>query len=367
MKKKTRVLHVFGKMQRGGAELRTIEVMEKLGGEIGFDFCALSGESGVLDNKIKEMGGSTYYCKINYLFPYKFYKFLKKQKYDVVHSHVHYSSGLVVFIAGLAGINMRISHFRNTSDGQKKSLIRNLKIRIMKRWINKYSTNILAVSEGAMETAWHSNWKNDNRCKVIYNGINQQILGKETRELTYNELNISEDTKVLIHVGRMVKQKNHIKVVRIFNEYLKYNNNSVLLMVGRREETIENEIMNFARMNGIENKIIITGERDDVIRLLSVSNLLIFPSMWEGLPGVVLEALSVNTPVLASDLPGINEISSLLPNTTVMDINQSDIEWAKVLNRTLEKEIVNVNIDDTIFSINNNVSILKKLWNNEDY
>jgi glycosyltransferase involved in cell wall biosynthesis len=58
---------------------------------------------------------------------------------------------------------------------------------------------------------------------------------------------------------------------------------------------------------------------------------MLFPSLWEGLPGVVLEAASVGLPVLGSDLPGILEISNQLPNIHTLSLLKTDEEWAQQL------------------------------------
>ena len=70
------------------------------------------------------------------------------------------------------------------------------------------------------------------------------------------------------------------------------------------------------------------GVRDDVPQLLKMSDVLLLPSIHEGLPGVVLEACATGTPVLASDLPGVREIASRLPLVRYLPLTAADEEWA---------------------------------------
>ncbi|MFN8944113.1 MAG: glycosyltransferase family 1 protein, partial [Pseudobdellovibrionaceae bacterium] len=96
-----RILHIFGKMDRGGAEMRTLELMEKLSNEkqFLFDFCVLSGQPGELDSKIRSLGGEVHYLKLNFAFTNQFRRLLRTKKYDAIHSHVHLFSGYLLKLA----------------------------------------------------------------------------------------------------------------------------------------------------------------------------------------------------------------------------------------------------------------------------
>jgi len=70
------------------------------------------------------------------------------------------------------------------------------------------------------------------------------------------------------------------------------------------------------------------GTRADVPRLMKAADLMLFPSLWEGLPGAVLEACAAGLPVLASHLPGIVEIASRFPSVHCLSLQASDERWA---------------------------------------
>ena len=113
-----RVLHVFGRLERGGAELRTVELAESfLQERVRSGFLVLTGLEGALDERVKIAGGDVIKCPLTCAFPSSFYRLLRTRRYDVVHSHVHYFSGVILAIARAAGTPGRVAHFRTAMDG----------------------------------------------------------------------------------------------------------------------------------------------------------------------------------------------------------------------------------------------------------
>lgn len=364
-----KILHIFGKMQHGGAEMRTLDIMRNIDRDkYKFYFCSLSGERGELDEEVRKMGGDVFYCNYrNILFPIKFIRILKKYKFNVVHSHVHTFSGLILFFSYLAQVPKRIAHFRNTNDNEDQSTRKRFQRKIMKKLINKYATNILAVCNSAMEIAWSKDWKDDSRCKVIYNGIDINVnydIGVTVRE----EFNINDSSEVIIHVGRMEPQKNHIRVIEIFKEIHNQLPSSILILVGKGKSDIEKQIKEMVQKFGLQNNVIFTGIRNDVPRLLAASDLLLFPSKWEGLPGVVLEASSVGLPTLATDLPGVQEIASYISSVNFKRLSLSTEEWAieaiKLIkkNRTTNKELYKREFFASPFNLDICILKLVEIW-----
>ena len=94
-----RVLNVFGQLNRGGAELRTIQALPwAKAGNVRVDFCALSGKAGELDPEVETAGGRVYPIRLDWRFPVRFRNLLRTNRYDVVHSHVHFEIGPASFL-----------------------------------------------------------------------------------------------------------------------------------------------------------------------------------------------------------------------------------------------------------------------------
>lgn len=365
-----KVLHVFGRMVRGGAEMRTVEVFARMRSE-GFDFifCALSGAHGTLDDDIRSLGGKVVYLKPGLDFPFAFTAMLRNHQIDIVHSHVHLFSGVIMVLAAFANVPVRISHFRNTDDGRTGTLLRSLRNIILLQCIRVFATKILAVAEGVMESVLGSSWRLNSKCQVVYNGLDTERFRSPVDRLTVrSSLGIDPDATMYIHVGRMAVQKNHRQLLYIFKEILRHDPSAFLVLVGRADHAICQELQEISVKSGLSDHIKFLGERDDVPSLLAASDLMLFPSLWEGLPGAVLEACAAGIPVLASDLPGVREIAShFTRSVTIKSLKFSAREWAQTA-RNIVSSVDSLTVENRTvqslgpFDLNRCCEILASNW-----
>ena len=325
------VLHVFGRMGRGGAELRTVELLRYFDPrEVRLHFCTLSGLPGSLDAEIRGRGGQVHPCRLGWGFRTRFGDLVRSQGIHVVQSHVHYPSGLILREAARLGVKFRITHFRNESDGRPRTWQRRAQQWVLRRWIGRYSHAILAVSESAMAGAWSPAWRTDPLCRVIYNGIAEvPPMTPGERQSTREALGVCVDTALYIHAARMDPAKNHRRVLRIFSEVMRLNPSAQLLMVGRTKEPHATSLLAEARRLGCAEAVHWLGERADVRRLMAASDLMLFPSLWEGLPGVVIEGTAAGLPVVASSIPAVMELAEELPSIRRVKLDQTDRVWAE--------------------------------------
>lgn len=331
-----KVLHVFGKMGRGGAETRTLEVMPLLREKgVTFDFCTLTAEKGLLDEKIEKLGGIIRPCPLrpNVLtFGRRFVRLLKNSDYDIVHSHGHNFSGYIVRLAYKAGVEGRIVHFRSISDGKDDTIQRRVYKWVMRRFIDKYATSILAVCRGAMEYGWRKDWAKDQRCEVIYNGIDMSVynsVGNERKSVT-DELGIPIQSKLAVNVGSIRKPKAHDILINAIAYVIGKKPDVHLILVG--DGILREQIENQVKAKGLSNKVHFLGMRSDVPRLLKASDCFVLSSRREGLPGVVLEALAAGLPIVATDLPGVREIAEHTDLISVVKVEDSEALAKGVLN-----------------------------------
>ncbi|MBZ5639459.1 MAG: glycosyltransferase [Acidobacteriia bacterium] len=326
------MLQVFGQMNRGGAELRTLEIMRRTNrSEFQLKFCVLSGLAGDLDDEIRALGGSVHRCRLGPLFPLRFRHLIAREGVDVVQSHVHYFSGYVLALAKRAGVPVRIAHFRSTTDGQPDTLRRRIQRKWMRRLIERDATHVLANGKAVMEAAWGPDWGSDGRREIVFNGLDPApYAATPDKDGLRRELRIPDNARVVIHVGRLDRPKNHTRLVRIFLELSRLEGNTWLLLVGRGGNQLEEVIHRDVTRLGLQSKVLFLGLRSDVPRLMLGSDLMIFPSTWEGLPGVLLEACAADLPVLASDIAPNREVADFFESVRLLPLAASDAEWASV-------------------------------------
>lgn len=367
-----KILHVFGRLGRGGAPIRTLDLLRHVGPErYEMHFVTLSDVVGDFGDDVRALGGTIHQIPYGLIdFPRRFGRLLQAERFDVVQSHVFHQSGFILRLAAGRGVGIRIAHFRVSHDGRRVGLLRWLQKGILRRWIDRYATHVLAVSEAAMEAAWKTTWRSDPRCQVIYNGLEPSVFsGRVDRKGVLDEFNLPSECLLLIHVGRIVPQKNHLRLLAVFRELLRRCPEAKLLLVGWDVQEGRRIVQERIAELGLEDQVILCGERTDVPRLLKASDILVFPSLWEGLPGVVLEASAAGTPVLASDIPTIREIADRLSGVRLLSLSEPDAAWAGAIEEMAsgagsdqQRRAANRSFAASVFTIDRSADLMCRVW-----
>ncbi len=368
MGERVRVLHVVWEMRRAGAEMRTLELFSYADrSRFHLDVCSLSGRDAELDDDVRRLGCEVYRVRRDCRFSRRFAELLCKGRYDVVHSQVNLSSGFVLRIARKCGVPIRIAHLRNSRLTRRHGPIAALYGELMRIWIRRCATHVVSVSEGAMETAWEPRWREDPHCRVVYDGLDvAPYEAPRDRAGVRGEFGWHEGCRVLVHVGRAHPQKNHPRLIRIFRAVAEMRQEARLLLVGDLSGPLGTRAKRAITALGLEDKVVCAGVRGDVPRLLLGSDMLLFPSRWEGLPGAVLEACAAGLPVLASDTPGIPEIARRFRGVRMLSLSEPDETWAKAADEILSagppsgREWTDWNA--TPFSIGAHVAAMQEIW-----
>lgn len=334
----TRVLHVFGRMQRGGAEVRTLEVMRCLRPQ-GFicDVVALSGLPGELDQEVEALGGKVHLCRRSFGWRRRFRQILRSGGYTVVHSHVHLYSGVLLREAARCGVPIRVAHFRSTGDGMGNSVMRRCYRWWMTRLIDRHATAILSVSRSALAEAWPR--ADDPRCQVVYNGLDLSVFSRalDTEALRAKIGVALPHGKVVMHVGNFTQPKNHGFTLRIFAELAKDDPSLQLILIGRGGSPEEQQAHSLIDRLHLGGRVKLLGVRDDVPDLLRCADVFLFPSLREGLPGALLEACAAGLPCVASDIPPCREVADQIPGVDCVGLDQAVSVWAKHVRQALSR------------------------------
>lgn len=225
------------------------------------------------------------------------------------------------------GISRIIIHAHNSlvMASGLKGKIRSIKHSWNRKFISKYGTDFWACSKAA------GNWFfNNKKFIVVKNAINieKYAYQLQKRKELRNKYEISNDTVLIGNVGRLQYQKNQAFAIEIFNSYLKLNPNSKLILVGQGPDY--EKLKEKVRRLGVVDKVIFAGVQNDIGGYLSMMDVFIFPSHFEGLGIAGLEAQANGLSVLATK----NKIPSdlkLNPNFEFVSLNKSSKVWAKKL------------------------------------
>lgn len=334
---KKRVLHIFGILNRGGAEMRTLEFLRRNRDlPVVFDFIVLTGAKGVLDDDFRQViGGDIYYMRLDRSFFFRYIKLLRRNRYDVVHSHVLLVSALFLMVARFFGVPVRIAHLRSTGN-DVKSKLRSLRDIFLRKLMLGFATNIVTVSESVAKAIFGEQWAQHKKIKPIYNGF---ALIENKAPKTNRKVKIG-------HIGRFDPSKNHPFLSEIYKLVCDADPDVTCSMTGRLDNNIYPAIVNSLKPWSDSGRIIIQSEHNNIPEELRTYDILITTSLWEGLPGVIIEAISAGVPVLASGIEPNKEVASKIDGVTIVEGWDKE-EWKRQL-LALISEVKDADKQDTV-------------------
>ena len=324
-----RVIRILGSLDVGGAEQRSLELVPRLiaAGVIPH-FVTVSGRRGSLATEAERLGASVHPLPIDLRFPLRFLRLLRRIQPRAVHADLATFSGVPLFIAALAGVPVRIAHFHSDGDGWEDTLRRRAQRAVMRKLIAVSATDIVGVAPGALTYGYQPSWTSDPRCRVVANGLDLNRLRRSSDFDLRAAVGAAAGELVCLCIGRPDPVKRRPMVPAIVAALQTRGVAARAVLVGPRDPDDDAEVLGAARAHGVADRVHLLGPRDDVGTLLQQADVLIHPARREGLPGVVLEAVGVGTPVVASDLPGVRFIGDHLTGLTMVDLAAPPEAWA---------------------------------------
>jgi glycosyltransferase involved in cell wall biosynthesis len=337
---KIKVLHVVGSMTAGGIETLLMNIYRDIDRDkIQFDFAVQTQEKCFYDDEIERLGGRI----ISHPKPQRNlrdYKSSLKQTieqygpYDVIHSHVLFFSGIVLEVAKQQNVPVRIAHSHSVSRG-RKSISRRIYEKYMSYIIKKNATNMLGCSHVACKSIFGSFPDQDKKIEYLPNAIRLQDYATIDNYKLENTKSNTCDL-VITHIGRFVEAKNHEFLLDVFQELLKDCPSAKLRLIGQGplEETIKAK----AKQLKINGNIDFLGTRKDIPQILAQSDVLVLPSINEGLGIVVIEAQAAGIPCIVSDnVP--KEADMELNMVKFLSLETSTRIWASAL-QNCRKQVI---------------------------
>lgn len=319
-----RVAQVMGYMNGGGVEAVVMNYYRHIDREIiQFDFIVCDGSTLVPKDEIERLGGRVFMVS-NYKNLARYQRDLmhlyKKERWRIVHSHMNSLSVFPLRAAKKVGIPVRIAHSHSTS-GRDEYFKNTVKF-VLKKFSNVYPTDRFACGSRAGDWLFGKNSNYD----VVPNAIDMSEFSRndEKRLRLRRELGIAQEALVVGHVGRFMRQKNHIFLLHIFREVLERRKKSILLLIG--SGPLFDEILAMAERMGLRDNVLTLGQRGDIGELYNVFDVFCMPSLYEGLPVVSVECQAAGVPMVLST--AVSEEACLSNLIKFEDLASAPSEWA---------------------------------------
>lgn len=326
-----RIAHIIGKWLGGGVESVVMNYYRHIDRtKIQFDFICDEDSTNIPYDEIEQLGGRVIlvppYQKV-FEYQKELIKLFKDNNYKIVHSHINTLSFFPLRAAKKAGVPIRIAHSHSTTN--KKEWKKNFVKQVLRPFSKVYATDYMCCSELAGRWLFGNKEYDKRNVYLLNNAIDLDKFkyNEKIRKEKRKELNIKDDTLVIGHVGRFVEQKNHRFLIDIFNEVHKQKENSILLLVG--QGPLMEEMKEKVKTLGIEDSVKFLGQRNDVNELYNAMDLFLFPSLYEGLGMVVVEAQVSGLPCVVSTK--IPEIAKVTKKIVFINLENNIKTWTEII------------------------------------
>jgi len=303
------ILHLIEGFRIGGAEVNLLEQIKQLT-LMGYDQAVCSFDDvGALKAEYQRLGIPLYIIQRRHRFDpavfIKLYRLIRKEKFSIIQTVLFYPD-VVGVLTGLAvGVGTRISVETASHYNEFFSPVYR---RLMYRTAMKHVTKIIAVSDEVKKSIVQRERIQSSRITVIPNAVDLKLFDAVTlgAEKKKKELGIVNSYPVLGVVARLTPVKGHSVLIRGVSKLVKKYPKIHCLFIGDGE--LEPDLKKQINDAGLKRNFSFLGFRQDVSTLLSTLDIFVLPSLTEGMPNVILEAMACSVPIIATHVGGIPEV-----------------------------------------------------------
>lgn len=353
-----KVLHILSGLNYGGAESFIYNLLLAMETE-DYQFDFLLRNENVTNRLILEKCQEKHYkiwiTKSYLRHPLKNYsqvrKIISENEYDIIHVHANALIYIVpILIAG--GRNKKIVLHSHSVANNKGEAVARMVHNINRFIIRNLEITNIACSEEAGKWMFK-----EKEFRIVHNAIDSRKYQYDADVVQrLRECNDLSKETVIGHAGRFVDVKNHEFIVKIFNEYLKYNPDSKLFLLGDGplRKKIEEQCENLK----ISDRVIFKGNVCNVYEYLMIFDICLFPSKYEGFGFFVLEAQASGVPVLVSN--NVNRECAITNLASFVSLERSANDWAKKLIEMLQEKRERTYYTRLVQTSQYDISALKK-------
>ncbi len=341
---KIKVLIIAGAMDVGGVENQLMHLLRQADKDrFQIDFTTTKEHPFYQDEmisegarciQIRDTGDKEFlpYCRC-------LYRVLREGRYDIVHSHELFHSGMVLLTARLAGVKRRFVHAHNWMEGNdptaKKNLQRRVYNHIMQRLIQWNATDFVACSTLAGKFLYGERITRQPNYHLVFNSVDTSRFIEQYDRPESGEF-CGDGWINVLQVGRFTPVKNQLFTCEIARE-LKARGRKIRVLCagnvgGEYDEQVKAKIAEY----GLEEQMLLLGVRKDIDVLMRKSAAFLLPSLYEGMPLVLIEAQASGLPCVTADTYS-REVDFGIGMVDWLELGDGPAAWADAVERAVEK------------------------------
>ena len=300
--------------------------------KVQFEFLCNTDEV-AYEEEIKKLGGNIFKIPSRSEKPILYHRNIKKffrensYKYDTIWVNICSLANIdYLKYAKKYGIKYRIIHCHNSQN--MDSELRKMLHILNRKKLKKYATDFWTCSNDASKWFFNNDIMKKNDIIHINNAVdcNKYKYDVDIRKKYRSNMKM-ENSLVFGNIGRFHFQKNQTFLLEIFNEIHKINPNSKLILIGDGED--REKILNKIKQLNLVESVELLGIRTDVEKIIQAMDAIIFPSLFEGLSLVLIEAQANGIPIFASDT--ISMETKIGNNINFISLEKAPTDWAKII------------------------------------
>ncbi|RYY69837.1 MAG: glycosyltransferase family 1 protein [Chitinophagaceae bacterium] len=342
-KNKIRVLECIRQGQIGGGESHLLSLVENLD-KNQYEPVVLSFTDGPMIDRLKDLNIPVHIIPSNKPFDFKVWnkvkQLMQEEKIDLVHAHGTRANSNVFRAARSLKKPLAYTIHGWSFHVDQPFLVKKIRTAGEKFLVSRSDLNI-SVSVSNQKTG--KNTIAGFESVVINNGIDQQKFNADGQYADIRqELNIPSEAVLCLFLARFTGHKQPLTLLNAFDKALKANPDLYLLMVGDGDE--KQAALEMVKKLGIQSRVLFQNFRQDVPDVLAAADIFILPSLWEGLPIGLLEAMSMGKAIIASNVDGTTDIIEHNKNGYLIELDKMEKElpsaiFAMAANKLLRNKL----------------------------
>lgn len=309
--KSIKILHILGAAVRGGTETMTLRLVSNMSAAFRNEFCFLS-KRGPIGEELERDGFRVYYLPLTSpwaisMAVLRLYRLLQTNRYDILHLYGLKANFLGRTLGKFSGHKRILGGLRSKyPSGIKKAWT---------LWLDRltFSLSLGYVSNSQAAIDFLSAHGYDRRkFWLIHNGIDIKPFYKrseEEKEVIKHEYDLPLDKPIITCVANLRLPKGHEYLIPALSELKSRSMGFITLLAG--DGLLRRELEKLVRELGLQERVHFLGSRnqEEIPRILAITDIFVLPSLWEGLPTAIIEAMAAGCPVVATAVGGTPELA----------------------------------------------------------